>query len=232
MRKNIVHYVTARYMKQNKKRTFTTFLGIVLMVTLMTCVFVGKDTGMAFMEYAVSLKDGKWHVSFYDTDKKGLEEAKKLPYVKETALSANYGNTEFPFSASKSRPYLTVKVYTENCFDWMNIELKEGRFPKNGSELLLSESVLKDGAEIKIGDTVSAEFFNRSITGIGKKGEKTVFPFWNIKVEAGKTVEVPQDFPFYGEENPSIRENREYTGKKQTYKIVGIMETPGFEKVV
>lgn len=229
MRKNIVHYVTARYMKQNKKRTFTTFLGIVLMVTLMTCVFVGKDTGMAFMEYAVSLKDGKWHVSFYDTDEKGLEEAKKLSYVKETALSANYGNTEFPFSAGKSRPYLTVKAYTENCFDWMNIELKEGRFPKNGSELLLSESVLKDGAEIKIGDTVSAEFFNRSITGIGKKGEKTVFPFWNIKVEAGKTVEVPQDFPFYGEENPSIRENREYTGKKQTYKIVGIMETPGFE---
>ena len=175
MRKNIVHYVTARYMKQNKKRTFTTFLGIVLMVTLMTCVFVGKDTGMAFMEYAVSLKDGKWHVSFYDTDKKGLEEAKKLPYVKETALSANYGNTEFSFSASKSRPYLTVKVYTENCFDWMNIELKEGRFPKNGSELLLSESVLKDGAEIKSEIRVRRSFSTEVLPESVKREKKLFF---------------------------------------------------------
>lgn len=230
MRKNIVHYVTGQYMRQNKKRTFTTFLGIVFMVVLMTCVFVGKNTGLAFMEHVMSLKDGKWHVSFYDTNQKGLEEIQKLDYVTETAISANYGSTEFALSGKKERPYLSVKAYTENCFDWMNIELKEGRFPENNKELLLSESALKDGAEIKIGDTVSAEFFDRSITGIGEKGQKTVFPFFDITVESGETVQVSQDFPYYGKENSSIRENRQYTGKKEIYTVVGIMETPGFER--
>ena len=41
MRKNVVFYVTRQYMKQNKGRTFVTFIGIVFMVILMTGVFIG-----------------------------------------------------------------------------------------------------------------------------------------------------------------------------------------------
>ena len=49
MKNRIVWRVTRRYMKQNKKRTFTAFLGILFMVVLMTCVFVGKDTAIAYL---------------------------------------------------------------------------------------------------------------------------------------------------------------------------------------
>ena len=34
--RNIVHYVTGQYMRQNKKRSLTTFFGIVFTVLLMT----------------------------------------------------------------------------------------------------------------------------------------------------------------------------------------------------
>ena len=55
MKKNIVFYVTRQYMKQNKGRTFTTFAGIVFMVLLMTCVFVGRDTGIYYLQDVASL---------------------------------------------------------------------------------------------------------------------------------------------------------------------------------
>lgn len=228
MKKNIVYYVTRQYMKQNKKRTWTTFLGIVCMVLLMTCVFVGKNTGLSFMSQVAAKKEGKWHVSFYGAEQGSLEAAKKLPYVSETAVSANYGSMEFPGTKNRERPYLTVKAYTENCFDWFNLTLKEGRFPENGQELAVSESVLKDGADLKIGDELSADFFDRSLTGTDKEVKETMFPFFDLKVRYGETTKIPGDFPYY-EENESFRENKEYTGKKKVYKVVGILNTPGFE---
>lgn len=215
MKRNIVHYVTRQYMKQNKKRTLTAYIGIVFMVMLMTCVFIGKNTGLSFIGQVAQQKYGKWHVCMYGIKADAVSALKDIDYVKETAASADYGDTEFLKSGNKEKPYLTVKAYSKNCFDWMNITLKEGRLPKNGNELVISESALEDGAKIKTGDTVSAEFFKRSITGIDKETEKTVFPFYNIKVSYKETVEVPQGFPYFGE-NDSFRENKTFTGKKKT----------------
>lgn len=215
-------------MKQNKKRTLTTFFGIVFMVLLMTCVFVGKNTGFAFMEQVAEKKDGKWHVSLYDTSQQGLDAVKELDYVEQTAVSANYGSLEFPQSKNVERPYLTVKAYNENCFDWMNIELLQGSLPRDSSEIVISESAIQDGAEVNVGDTISGDFFERSITGINENTKKTVFPFLNLTVKYGQTVDVPQNFPYFGK-NDSFQENKRFTGKTGTYKVVGIVRKPGYE---
>lgn len=228
MSKNIVFYVTRTYMKRNKKRTLTTFAGILLMVLLMTCVFVGKDTGIEYLETVAAGKDGKWHASVYGISKNQYQELKGLPYVKETAGSAALGCTEFLGSGNPDRPYLNVKGYTGDCFDWTNISLEEGRLPENEQELVISRSALEDGAMLKLGDTVEAEFFHRSVTGIQEDGGKTYFPFFQIEVSSGETVDVPENFPYYGS-NDSFLENREYTGEKQTYQVVGIIKTPAYE---
>ncbi len=229
MKKNIVYHVTRQYMKQNKKRTATTFFGIAFMVLLMTCVFVGKDTGLGFLEQVASLKEGKWHVAFYDIGREKMKEIEELPYVKETAVSEYLGNTVFDQSGNADRPYLNMKGYTRNCFDWMNIELASGRLPEREGEMLLSKKALEDGADIAVGDVVDAEFFRRSITGTDAEAIETVFPFAGLVLKQGETKEVPEDFPYYGE-NASFRENRVYTGSKGSYRITGIMETPGFEQ--
>lgn len=229
MRKNIVYYVTKQYMKQNKKRTATTFFGIAFMVLLMTCVFVGKDTGLGFLEQVASLKEGKWHVAFYGIDKEKKEKIEELPYVEETAVSEYLGNTLFGQSGKADRPYLNMKGYTRNCFDWMNIELVSGRLPEREGEMLLSKKALEDGADIAVGDVVEAEFFHRSITGTDEEADETIFPFAGLVLKHGETKDVPEDFPYYGE-NADFRENREYTGDRGSYQITGIMETPGFEQ--
>lgn len=228
MKKNIVCYVTRQYMRLNKKRTFTTFVGIIFMVLLMTCVFVGKDTAIGYLEDVASQKDGKWHVAMYDVTPKELEEVEELEEIEETAISVDYGFTEFAQSANENRPYLNVKAYTMEGFDWMNIKLKEGRLPESANEIVVSEGAMKDGAALAIGDTVQTEYFVRSITGIDKNGE-SFFPFFDISLAYGQTVAAPQNFPYYGE-NASFKEVRDYTGKKQELKVVGIMEVPGFEQ--
>lgn len=227
MRNRIVYHVTHQYMKQNRRRTMTAFYGIVLMVLLMTCVFVGKDTAISYLEKVGSAKDGKWHISMYDVTNKELEAVQHLDYVKEAAVSGSLGQTEFSLSANAQRPYLNVKAYSEQCFDWMNIKLTEGRLPQSPNEVLLSESVREDGSAVRIGDTVAAEFFDRSVTGISE-GVTTTFPFYEITLEYGETVEVPENFPYYGE-NDSFRENRNYKDLRKEYTVVGFMENPGYE---
>lgn len=229
MKQNVVHYVTKQYMRQNRKRTWITFFGIVFMVLLMTCVFVGKDTALGYLEDVASQKEGKWHVALYDITKEQRDEVLALQGIKETAISVDYGATEFAQSANAERPYLNIKAYQQPCFDWMNIKVKEGRLPEQSDEIVISEAALADGSIIEIGDTITAEYFTRSLKGIDPKLESTYFPFQNITLKYGEVVEVPQNFPYYGT-NDSFEEIRDYTGQQQEYHIVGIMETPGFEE--
>lgn len=230
MKRNIVFYVTRQYMKQNKGRTFTTFAGIVFMVLLMTCVFVGRDTGIDYLQDVASLKDGKWHVSLYDITPEEYEKVRDMPGVKETARSAAYGNTEFAASANPERPYLNVKAYSMACFDWMNIELSEGRLPENSREIMISKSAVEEGSDIAVGDQVEAELFDRSVTVTNPDIEGITFPFQGITLKYGETKDVPEDFPYW-EENEDFQENRIYTGQKETYQVSGIMEIPAYEQM-
>ena len=58
--KKIIFQVTKIYMKKNRKRTLVTFLGILIMVILMTAVFVGKDTVLiGIIRYTILIKN-RW----------------------------------------------------------------------------------------------------------------------------------------------------------------------------
>lgn len=228
---NIVHYVTHQYMVRNKKRTVTSFIGILFMVLLMTCVFVGRDTAVAFLQEAASAREGKWHYALENISGAQLEQIQNLDYISELEESVGLGMTDFGQSKNENRPYLNIKAYGEKCFTWYHVKLTEGRFPKQQDELIISDACRSDGADIKIGDTVKASFFKRTFTGIQKqKGAKSVFPQYNfLEIGSGQTVEVPEQFPYY-EPNADFRENKEMTGISKEYTVVGFMEVPVYEK--
>lgn len=227
---NIVHYVTRQYMRLNRKRTFITFFGITLMVLLMTCVFAGKDTAVNYLLEVSSLQSGKWDVSLQQMDTEKINKVKELPYVLDTTQAYSLGMTEFPQSGNPAEhPYLEVRAYSPDCFEWMNISVSSGRLPENDRELVVSKTAVEDGAGLEIGDTVGAEFFHRSLTGIQKDAESTVFPLFSMELKQGETLEVPWNFPYYGE-NESFRENHEMTGEKKEYKIVGFIDAPSYEQ--
>ena len=82
--KNVVCYVTKQYMKNNKRRTFSTFVGIMFMVILMTCVFVGRDTAMKYLVSVAENGKGKWHSILYDVNQDTINEFQSRDYVEET----------------------------------------------------------------------------------------------------------------------------------------------------
>ena len=166
MRGNVVFYVTRQYMKKNRKRTLTAFFGIFFMVMLMTCVFVGKETAFDFLERMAVLDQGKWHVSMYDLQPEEAKEVQEISWVQETARSETLGMADFPESGNESRPYLNIKAYETPEFDWMNIQLKEGRLPENDRELVVSSDALTDGASLK-GRSGGGEVFQSNHHGEG-----------------------------------------------------------------
>ncbi len=226
--RNIVYKVTWKNMKMNMRRTWTSFFGIFFMVLLITCVFVGRKTAVGYLENVSSQIKGKWHATMYDMTEKEYETLGGESYIKEMGRSADKGYVEFPQSANDQKPYLFIKSYEAPCFDWMNIHVREGRLPGKKGEIVISQSALDDGAKISIGDTVKAEYFDRTVTGL-QKGVTTVFPFQQIELAGGETEKLSQDFPFY-ENNESFRIDKEYTGMKDNLTVVGIVDEPWFEQ--
>lgn len=237
--KKIIFQVTKTYMKKNKKRTIITFTGILVMVVLMTAVFIGKDTVMDFMRRAVEADQGKWHYQVYDVTKEEADEIAALKSIDKLEVSRPLGYTDFPQSANIETPYLELKGYSGELFDWMNINVIEGRVPEKENEILISERAIEDGADIKVGDTVDVDAFDRYVHAFYKEGEEEkiaagkapgVITFGNnvFSVEHGTTVKAPAHFAYWPE-NDDFEEIHEPTGIKGTYTIVGIMETPSYE---
>ena len=160
--KKIIFRVTREYMKQNKRRTLITFLGILIMVVLMTAVFVGRDTVLRYMTDIISFDRGSWHAMVYDVDKDQADEIAALPYTDQVYVSRALGYTDFPASGKPEvTPYLELKSYSPEVFSLLNIRMHEGRFPENENEIIISQLAVKDGAGISIGDVIEVDAFDR-----------------------------------------------------------------------
>ncbi len=232
MKKNIIFSITKRYLQANKKRTLLARISMILMVALLCCVFVGKDTVTTYMADVAGTSFGKWHFSFYSVDEEQYTSIKSLDYVKQTAISENLDYSLFPQSANASKPFWNVRRYQQPMFDWNNIEVLEGRLPESSNEVIVSIDARNDGASIALGDTVTVECFERFIQNNGDTG--TYFPFLQLDLPKGETTEVPLQFPYFTPDSSFYSKHveiHEDNGFSNTYTIVGFMAPPSFEEV-
>ena len=234
--RKIIFQVTRTYMAKNRKRTLVTFLGILLMVILMTAVFIGKDTLLEYVKNAAAADKGVWHYQVYDISREQADQIRALPFVDGFEISKPLGYTEFAASGNPAvTPYLEIKEYTPELFKWMNITVNEGRYPENADEVIISERALKDGADIEPGDRIEADFFERYIhartaeeqKAVLKKGQEPakVYLPAGFHISPGETLKTPDHFPYY-EDNDQIAMIHKPTGHSKSLTVVGIMEEP------
>ena len=229
--KKIIFRVTREYMKKNKRRTRITFLGILVMVILMTAVFAGKNTMMAYMADIVSSDRGSWHAMVYDVNADQTDEIRSLGYVDQAYVSRALGYTEFKESANPEvTPFLELKGYTPAIFELLNIRLVEGRYPQNENEIMISQLAVSDGAKIHVGDTIEINAFERLLHAYSKGENDDGFIMFSssFMVPHGETVAVPDHFPFFYS-NDDFEMIHEPTGYQKTCTVVGIMESPYYE---
>lgn len=232
----IIHQVTLKHMKMNAKRTVISIIGLMLMVMLLTSVIVGKDTAVNYFVDLGAAQSGSHHYEVYDIDKEKLAQIKQINGVTAIGVTEDLKYTEFAKTGNPERPFLNIRCYSAEAMKWMNIKTVEGRLPENGDEIVISNAAIKDGAGIKVGDTVDAATFKRYMNNKNTSGS-TVIPFPYLEIPAGQKVELPYDMYYfvpgtdYGDKFYETHDEiHEDTGFKHTYTVVGIIECPKFEK--
>jgi putative ABC transport system permease protein len=208
---NIVNKVTLRHLKENKKRTLVTIIGTIISVAMITAVATLTFSFLDLLQRQAIAQDGEWHVIFNDVNMEQVEGIKQDEETEEVILSRDIGYALLEEN-NQTKPYVFVKEYNTEGFEYFPVKLNEGRLPQAENEIVISEEILtKTDANFTIGDTLTLEV-----------GERTT----NIHPEESEPL--TQNRPLLYDENGKRLEFLKNTETK-TYTIVGLIERPTWE---
>ena len=67
---NIVNKLTVRHLKQNKRRTLVTIIGVIISVAMVTAVATLGVSFMDLMKRQTIANNGEWHVLYKDVNQR------------------------------------------------------------------------------------------------------------------------------------------------------------------
>lgn len=158
--------LTIRNLKLNKKRTIGTIIGIILSVSLI-CAVAGMATSFQKSMVATTITDtGYYHLKLSNVTNEDVEKFKNNRDVKDVNVLNDVGYSLLEGGTNSIRPYIHLYSMNENSFNNMCLELIEGRYPENSSEIAINEDILNNSnIEYKIGDKITLNLGNRYAGG-------------------------------------------------------------------
>ena len=174
---NLYTSLTLRYLKENKRRTIVTIIGIILSTALICGI---GNISVSLMDHKIRetiANDGEFHATFYDIKKDDISTITNSVGISKSALSESLGYAKL----DKDDKYMIqIKEYDENAFKGYQIKLKDGRLPSNDKEIVLSEESLKKSSK-KIGDSISFNIGKR-VDEDGNSREGDLLAYENEKI--------------------------------------------------
>jgi putative ABC transport system permease protein len=207
---NIVNKLTIRHLKQNKRRTLVTIIGVIISVAMVMAI---TTLGVSFMELFQKQTiafDGEWHVNYQNVNKDQLEVIKNDEATKTVVISRDRGYAPLEGGQNQHKPYLFIKEYDAQGFKQFPIELSKGRLPQSANEIVISEEIA-DNAKVayQIGDDITLDVGQRMTTG---EGSGTALaqrdPLQRVDDEMAETIT-----------NITV----------ETYTVVGVIKRPTWE---
>lgn len=173
---NLYTSLTLRYLKQNKRRTLVTIIGIIL-ATALICGIGNICT--SFMDYQMrdQIKtSGSFYATFTDIDKEKASVITKSSGVSEYGYKKDLGSVIWDKKNSTS---LDINVFDKNTINSFQITLKKGSYPKNESEIVVTQALLNKWNK-KIGDKITLNLGELIYDDMGmisklKNSQKTTF---------------------------------------------------------
>ncbi len=161
----ILNKLTNKHLTMNKKRTIVTIIGIMLSTALMCGIGLLIST---FREYSIRETieyNGDYFLKIENLSKEGIEEVKN-----DKRISSYYINTSKGYFILKEdigedyhyTNYVSLKSSDDTYLS--TLKLKEGRYPKNDKEVILTEKTASY-LNVKVGDTISVNVGNLSLDG-------------------------------------------------------------------
>lgn len=212
---NIVNKVTLRQLKENKRRTIVTILGVIISVAMLTAVATIAVSFIDLLKRGEIASNGEWHVKYNNVDEEQISVIEKDSNIESTFMTKNYGFSYYEKGTNEYSPYMEVVGFDEKAFTKKPIELIEGRLPKNNQEIVVPYSVISQMENpYKMGDVIQLEVGERAI----KEGAETDE---NVGLSS-------QDDWIATTEDGEVVEHLIHT-QKMEYTIVGIIEPPLWE---
>lgn len=198
---NVLRKCCYRSMKENRKRTMVTIVGVILATALITGVACLVTSSRASLIAYEKQQNGDWHYCFYGVSQKDLKYFEENKNITEVNVKVPLGYALLEGSRNPDKPYLYVSAVGEKGAEANALKLLSGRMPENGTELVVSRHILTNGqVKLQIGDTMTLQLGQRVSGG---------YP-------------LRQNNPYqYEAEELTAGENRSYT-------IVGVIERPQY----
>lgn len=145
--------LSGRYLKDNKKRTILTIIGIILSVALITSICTFILTVQNSMLENTKKTIGAFHVAITNVSEEEINKIETNPKI--NAIGAMVSEDKVPFIKDKS---IQLNYLNEAAFRLMNINLEEGQLPKADNEVVIERWILKYfNKEIKVGDVIKIQ---------------------------------------------------------------------------
>ncbi|RHW65845.1 ABC transporter permease [Clostridium botulinum] len=156
--------ITGRYLKQNKKRTILTIVGIILAISLFSGIgnlFFSMRDGLVTNERK---NKGNYEVKYFGVNKDKVNKLSNNFEIKDYGVSKDNNffilkddkNNENKSTMDNKPKIITLDLYDDNMLNnVMTIKMKEGRKPKAADEIIL-EKRAKTKFGKKVGDYVEA----------------------------------------------------------------------------
>ncbi|WP_343246923.1 ABC transporter permease [Diplocloster hominis] len=200
---NIFNKVALQSLKKNRTRTIVTIIGVILSAAMITAVATFGVSLLDYMTKGATKKYGDWQAAFLNVDSSFVQEQQLNQDVKNTVTFENIGYAALDGGENPNKPYLFIAGFDQENFDALPAPLLSGRLPENSGEILVSGKVASNGGvSYAVGDTISLAVGSRM-----KGNEK-----------------LGQSDPYTAGEESLLPETR------KTYRVVGICQTPVFEK--
>lgn len=159
---NIVNRLTIRNMRQNKRRTLVTIIGVIISVAMVTAVTTLGVSFMDLLQRITIARDGEWHVLYRNVNQEQLQAIKNDQETKTLFLSRDLGYAFLEGNQNKYKPYLFIKEYDSQGFKQIPIKLRKGRLPRTGNEVVISEEIAQRAkVNLQIGDQLVLDIGQR-----------------------------------------------------------------------
>nr|WP_295973083.1 FtsX-like permease family protein [uncultured Bacillus sp.] len=158
---NIINKVTVRHLKENKRRSLVTIIGVIISVAMITAV---ATLGVSFLDLMIRqeiVKNGEWHVQYKDVTPDQIKAIEQDNETKTLVLSSD-GYAALEESNNAYKPYLYFKNYNKIGMEQFPMEVIEGRLPQNENEIAISEAIISNAkVDYKIGDQLTVDIGDR-----------------------------------------------------------------------
>lgn len=151
--------ITLKYLKENKKRTLFTIIGIILSLSLISGVgFLGLSVRDLLYDNAIK-NSGDYEFGFWNVDKKVIYILRNDVDLDKVGVITNADSGSYKLGGFED---CTIYITSEDevCLkDIFKTELTEGRLPENGSELIISDEA-KEYLKLELNDKITLNEIN------------------------------------------------------------------------